>query len=110
MASLPWSSWAIPDCAFFPRTDAVIAKLDRDTPAWKMPLWLWAKELRGWPASAEALAGAFDYSRAPFFQSFVEIRVESSANRVCLIPHGASGPLRWRDLQTFGAIMPPGKI
>jgi hypothetical protein len=100
---------AVPDCAFFPRTDAVIAKLDRDTPAWKMPLWLWAKELRAWPASAEAVAGAFDYSRAPFFQSFVEIRVEGSANRVCLIPHGANGPLRWRELQAFGSIMPPGK-
>jgi uncharacterized membrane protein HdeD (DUF308 family) len=100
---------AVPDCAFFPRTDAVIAKLDRDTPAWKMPLWLWARDLRGWPATAETLAGAFDYSRAPFFQSFVEIRVEGSANRVRLIPHGANGPLRWRDLQTFGAVMPAGK-
>jgi len=100
---------AVRDCAYFPRTDAVIAKLDRDTPAWKMPLWLWAKKLHAWPATAETLAGAFDYSRAPFFQSFVEIRVESSANRIRLIPHGANGPLRWCDLETFGTIMPAGK-
>jgi hypothetical protein len=100
---------ALPDCCYFPRKDAVIAKLDHDTPAWKMPLWLWAKDLRGWPATAETLAGAFDYSRAPFFQSFVEIRVEGSANRVRLIPHGARGPLRWEDMETMGAIVPAGK-
>ena len=100
---------AVPDCAFFPRTDAVIAKLDRDTPGWKVPLWQWVKHFRAWPATAETLAGAFDYGRAPFFQSFVEVRVEGSANRVRLIPHGANGPLRWRDLQTFGAIVPDGK-
>ena len=100
---------AVPDCAFFPRTDTVITKLDRDTPNWKMPLWLWAKHLRAWPATAEALAGAFDYSRAPFFQSFVEVRVESSANRVRLIPHGANGPLRWQEMQTFGEVVPAGK-
>jgi uncharacterized membrane protein HdeD (DUF308 family) len=100
---------ALPDCAFFPRRDAVISKLDRDTPGWKMPFWLWARDFRAWPFTAETVAGAFDYSRAPFFQSFVEVRVEGSANRVCLIPHGANGPLRWRDLQTFGAVMPAGK-
>ncbi len=100
---------AVPDCAFFPRTDAVVKKLGETTPTWKMPLWYWANYLRGWPASAEALAGAFDYSRAPFFQSFVEVRVEGSRQRVRLIPHGANGPLHWRDFSTFGAIVPSGK-
>jgi len=100
---------AVPNCAFFPRTDAVIAKLDRETPAWKMPLWLWVKYLRAWPFTAEALAGAFDYGKAPYFQSFVEVRVEVSANRVRLIPRGPNGPLRWRELETFGAVMPTGK-
>jgi hypothetical protein len=100
---------ALPDCAFFPSSEAVLSKLDRETPGWKMPLWLWAKDLRAWPFTAETVAGAFDYSRAPFFQSFVEVRVEGSANRVRLIPHGANGPLRWRDLQTFGALMPAGR-
>ncbi len=100
---------AVPDCAFFPRTEEVVAKLDRDTPLWKMPIWLWAKHLRAWPATVETTAAAFDYSRAPFFQSFVEVRVEGTSNRVRLIPHSANGPLRWRDLQTFGAIMPDDK-
>src|SRR5262249_53573692 len=40
---------AVPDCAFFPRRDFVIDKLDRETPVWKWPLWQWAKYFRGWP-------------------------------------------------------------
>ena len=40
----------------------------------------------------------FDSNLAPFFQSFVEVRVEPSARRVRLLPHGVHGPLRWRDL------------
>jgi uncharacterized membrane protein HdeD (DUF308 family) len=100
---------AVPDCTFFPRTAAVVAKLDRDTPTWKMPLWLWAKHFRAWPATAETIAAAFDYSRAPFFQSFVEVRVEGSANRIRLIPRGGNGPLRWQEMQTFGAVVPAGK-
>jgi hypothetical protein len=100
---------AVPDCAFYPRTDFLIDKLDRETPAWKKPLWLWAKHLRGWPLTAETLAGAFVYSRAPYLQSFVEVRVENTHDQVRLIPHGANGPLHWRDLQTFGAAMSAGK-
>ena len=45
------------------------------------------------------MASAFDYNRAPFFQSFMEVRVERSANRVRLLLYGANGPLHWRDLQ-----------
>jgi hypothetical protein len=100
---------AVPDCAFFPRTDFLIDKLDREMPAWKQPLWQWVKRLRGWPFTAEALAGAFSYNRAPYLQSFVEVRVEVSKDQVRLIPHGASGPLRWRELETFGTLMPAGK-
>jgi hypothetical protein len=100
---------ALPDCAFFPRKDFVIAKLDRETPAWKAPLWLWVKHLHAWPLTAESVAGAFIYSQAPYLQSFVEVRVENSKNQVCLIAHGANGPLCWRDLDTFGAIVPTGK-
>jgi uncharacterized membrane protein HdeD (DUF308 family) len=107
---LDWPSKpAVPDCAFFPRTDFLIAKLNRETPAWKEPLWQWVKRLKGWPFTAEALAGAFNYSQAPYLQSFVEVRVESSKDRVRLIPHGANGPLPWRELQTFGAVVPAGK-
>jgi hypothetical protein len=100
---------AVPDCAFFPRTDVLIDKLDRETPAWKVPLWQWVKRLGGWPFTAETLAGAFSYERAPYFHSFVEVRVERSKDRVRMIPHGANGPLRWRDLETFGAVVPAGK-
>jgi uncharacterized membrane protein HdeD (DUF308 family) len=100
---------AVPLCAFYPRKDLVIDKLDRETPAWKKPLWWWAKELHGWPLTAESLAGAFTYNRAPYLQSFVEVRVENSRDQVRLIPHGANGPLRWRELEAFGAVMPSEK-
>jgi Calcineurin-like phosphoesterase len=100
---------AVPDCAFFPRKDFLIDKLDRETPAWKTPLWLWVKYLHAWPLTAESMAGAFVYSQAPYLQSFVEVRVENSKDQVRLIPHGARGPLRWRELETFGALMPIGK-
>jgi hypothetical protein len=97
---------AVPDCAFYPRTDVVVEKLDRETPIWKAPLWQWTKYLKAWPFTAEALAPAFDYNRAPYLRSFVEVRVENSMNRVRFIPHGVSGPLRWRELEAFGAMMP----
>jgi len=99
---------ALADGAFYPRKDFLIAKLDRETPAWKWPLWSWVKHLHGWPLTAESMAGAFLYSQAPYLQSFVEIRVENSKDRVRLIAHGANGPLRWRELETFGAPMPVG--
>jgi hypothetical protein len=55
------------------------------------------------------MASAFDFNRAPFFQSFMEVRVEGSANRVRLVLHGVNGPLRWRDLQRFGQVTPAGE-
>jgi hypothetical protein len=100
---------ALPDCAFYPRKDFLIGKLDRETPAWKEPLWLWVKHLRAWPLTAESMGGAFLYNRAPYVQSFVEVRVENSANQVRLILHGANGPLRWRELETFGTLVPGEK-
>jgi uncharacterized membrane protein HdeD (DUF308 family) len=107
---LDWpSAPAVPDCAFFPRRDSLIQKLDQETPAWKAPLWQWTKRFRAWPFTAETLAGAFNYNQAPYLQSFVEVRVEGSKNQVRLILHGADGPIRWRALETFGSVMPPGK-
>ncbi len=100
---------AVADGAYYPRKDFLVDKLDRETPVWKEPLWLWVKHLRGWPLTAESMAGAFVYSRAPYAQSFVEVRVENSRSQVRLIPHGANGPLRWRELETFGAVVPAGK-
>ncbi|HEX4592197.1 MAG TPA: metallophosphoesterase, partial [Gemmataceae bacterium] len=100
---------AVPDCAFYPRRDFLIEKLDRETPAWKKPLWWWEKHLSAWPLTAESMAAAFRYDRAPYLQSFVEVRVENSKAQVRLIPHGANGPLRWRDMETFGTVRPNGK-
>jgi len=100
---------ALADCAYYPRKDFLIEKLDRETPAWKEPLWLWVKHAHAWPLTAESMAGAFLYNRAPYLQSFVEVRVENSNNQVKLIPHGANGPLRWRELETFGTLVPRGK-
>jgi hypothetical protein len=101
---------AVPDCAFYPRTDAVIAKLDAQTPAWKQPVWFWVKRLGAWPSSAEMMASAFEaFNRAPYYQSFFEVRVEPSAKVVRFIPYGADGRLRWRDLQIHGQVLPAGQ-
>jgi uncharacterized membrane protein HdeD (DUF308 family) len=98
----------VPDCAYYPRKDFLIDKLDRETPAWKAPLWWWAKHLHAWPLTVESMAGAFVYSRAPYLQSFVEVQVKGSTNEVRLIAHGANGPLHWREMQTYGQVMPAG--
>lgn len=92
---------AVSDCAYYPRKDVVIDKLDRETPAWKRPLWFWVKHLRAWPMTSESLAGASLYSRAPYPQSFMEVRVENSKDRVRLIPMGpgaGSAGASWRRL------------
>ena len=94
---------------YFPRKDAVIAKLDEQTPLWKMPLWLWVKHLSGWPFNGYIMSAAFDHTTAPFFQSFVEVQVSNSKSEVRILPHGVSGRLRWRDLQNFESLKPPGK-
>jgi hypothetical protein len=88
--------------AFYPRTDAVSSKLEAETPFWKWPAWWWVKRFGAWPFSVEALSAVFDFNRAPFFQSFVEVRVERSRGRVVFALMGVDGPLRWRDLQAGG--------
>jgi hypothetical protein len=55
------------------------------------------------------MASAFDFNRAPFFQSFIKVQVEGSKNQVRFLPYGANGPLRWREQQTFGWVIPSGK-
>jgi hypothetical protein len=44
--------------------------------------------------SVEALSGIFDLNHAPFFQSFVEVRVERSKKRVVFSLNGVNGPLQ----------------
>ena len=53
---------------------------------------------------------AFDFNRAPFLLSIVEVRVERSKRRVVLVVNGIHGPLQWADLQTGGTVVPPGAI
>jgi uncharacterized membrane protein HdeD (DUF308 family) len=99
----------LPDWTYFPRKDAIIKKLDAQTPFWKMPLWLWVKYFKGWPLSGYILSAAFNHNKAPFFQSFVEVQVLHSKKEVRFIPYGANGPLRWRELENYEAWMPAGK-
>ncbi len=108
--SLNWPDRAaLGDYAFYPGTAAVSAKLNAETPFWKWPAWWWVRRYGAWPFSVEALSAVFDFNRAPFFQSFVEVRVERSRNRVVLAVFGVDGPLRWRDLQTGGTVVPAGE-
>ena len=46
-----------------------------------------------WPFSAEWLSAAFDANVAPFYQSFIEVRVEPSQKRIRLLPYGVHGRL-----------------
>src|SRR5258708_7783656 len=77
-------------------------------PIWKQPFWYWIKWFNAWPFSVEAFSGIFDFNRAPFFQSFMEVRVERSKNRVVLILNSVHGPLQWSDLQTSSPVIPLG--
>lgn len=107
--ALDWPKQAVfHDFAFYPRTDALSAKLHAETPGWKWPAWWWVRRFGAWPFSVEALSAVFDFNRAPYFQSFVEVRVERSRSRVVFAVIGVDGPLRWRDLQSGGAGRPDG--
>ncbi len=89
----PTRTWA-----FYPGTEDVYTKLENETPAWKRPVWFWIKRFGAWPLSIEALSSLFDFNYAPFYQSFVEVRVERSKGRVVFALHGVNGPIPWRDL------------
>jgi 3',5'-cyclic AMP phosphodiesterase CpdA len=92
-AQPPTSEWA-----FYPSRAAVVGKLEFRTPWYKRPAWWWTNNFNAWPFSSEWLSALFDYNVAPFFQSFFEVRVESSAQRIVLVPYGVHGRLRWKDL------------
>jgi hypothetical protein len=98
-AQPPTSEWAI-----FPRRDALERKISDRTPWWKQPAWLWMNRYHAWPFSAEYLSALFDYNVAPFFQSFVEVRVEPSQRRVRVLPYGVHGQLRWSDVSRSAVI------
>lgn len=92
-ASPPTTNWA-----YYQNRAVVTAKIEDLTPWWKRAMWWWTKFANAWPFTAEWLSAAFDYNVAPFFQSFIEVRVERSANRVRLIPYGVHGQLTWADI------------
>ena len=86
------------DWAHYPTRVSVSEKIEADSPWWKRPAWWWTTRFDAWPFSAEWLSAVFDYNVAPFFQSFVEVRVERSAHRVRVVPYGVHGRLTWADL------------
>jgi len=107
--SLAWPARpSTSDWAFYPDRTAVMAKIQAETPWWKRPAWWWTRQFGAWPFSAEWLSAAFDYNVAPFFQSFVEVRVERSSRRISLRPYGVHGRLAWGDLASSEGIRPPG--
>ena len=107
--SLAWPAKpAVPDWAFYPDMKAVTAKIEAESPWWKRPAWWWTREFGAWPVTAEWLSAMFDYNVAPFFQSFVEVRVERSTGRVLLRPYGVNGRLTWGDLASSESIRPAG--
>ena len=101
-AMAPADSRPAKDWAIYPSREPLMHKIDSLTPKWKYPAWMWLKKYNGYPFSAEWLSAAFDYNQAPYFQSFMEIKVERSRNRIRLIPYGVHGQLRWSDLEYGG--------
>jgi 3',5'-cyclic AMP phosphodiesterase CpdA/uncharacterized membrane protein HdeD (DUF308 family) len=107
-AQLAPGAMPVRDWAFYPARAPLIAKVEANNPFWKAPLWWWTRDFGAWPSAPEWLSAAFDYNKAPFFQSFVEVRVEPSAHRVRLMPWGVHGRLRWSELEVSEGLRPPG--
>jgi hypothetical protein len=94
--------------AYYPGRAQVVGKIDATTPFWLWPAWVWTTRFGAWPFSPEWLSAAFDSNVAPFYQSFVEVRVEPSASQVRLLPHGVHGRLRWSDFDVSPGVRPAG--
>jgi hypothetical protein len=105
--ALAWPSRpATETWAHYPSSRDVYAKIDASTPWWRRPAWWWTRDLGAWPFSAEWLSALFDSNEAPFFQSFLEVRVEPSQQRLRVLPWGVHGRLRWSDLQASPGLRP----
>jgi hypothetical protein len=96
------------DYAFYPSHDPLVKKIEENTPWFKYPTWVWTNKLGGWPFSAEWLSAMFDYNVSPFFQSFMEIKVETSKNRIVLIPYSNHGRIKWSDMSSTAGARPKG--
>jgi len=109
-AMAPTDSRPTKDWAIYPSREPLMNKIDSLTPRWKYPAWVWLKKYNGYPFSAEWLSAAFDYNQAPYFQSFMEIKIERSKNRIRLIPYGIHGQLRWSDMEYGGLGKPASAV
>ena len=106
--SLDWPKSPITEeWAIYPSRQQVVSKIDATAPFWKRPAWFWTRQFGGWPFSAEWLSAAFDSNQAPFFQSFLEIKVEPTQQRLRLIPWGVNGRLKYSDLQRSSSMTQP---
>jgi len=99
-----------PDWAYYPGRADVVDKIQRFTPWWKWPAWVWTRDFDAWPSTAEWLSAMFDYNVAPFFQSFVVVTVDPAGRQVTIRPWGVHGPLTWGDLDRSSGIMPAGVL
>jgi len=95
--------------AHYPAAAPLIKKIEANNGILKQPAWYWTKKHNGWPFSAEWLSAAFDYNKAPFFQSFVEVKVEPSRNKVTVIAYGPKGVLKWSDMEYSEGAKPTNK-
>ena len=100
-AQVPADGWS-----HYPNRESVAEKIEARSPLWKRPAWWWTTRFDAWPFSAEWMSAIFDYNVAPFFQSFVEVKVESSANRVRVVPYGVRGRLTWAEVATSTSVRP----
>ena len=99
------------DFAFYPSHDPLVKKITENTAWYKYPAWRWTTQLNGWPFSAEWLSAMFDYNVSPYFQSFIEIKVEPSKKTVTLIPYSNHGRIKWSDMSsTTGARPVPSTL
>ena len=102
-ASMPTKEYA-----FYPSHDPLVKKIEDNTAWFKYPAWQWTKKLNGWPFSAEWLSAMFDYNVSPYFQSFMEIKVERSKNRIVLIPYSNHGRIKWSEMTSTPGSRPAG--
>jgi 3',5'-cyclic AMP phosphodiesterase CpdA len=94
--------------AHYPAQAPLVQKIEANNSFVKKPAWIWTKKYNGWPFSAEWLSAAFDYNNAPFFQSYMEVKVEPKQHRVRLLAYGINGPLTWGDMEMSGGVKPAG--
>jgi Calcineurin-like phosphoesterase len=92
--------------AHYPPAAPFINKIEANNSWIKRPAWIWTKKYNGWPFSAEWLSAAFDYNKAPFFQSFMEIEINPSQNKIKLKAMGINGPLKWSEMEYSKGLKP----